>query len=176
MQSCRRDEIVSSGSRCRGLLLAIAFNLIGFAFITIFLVGDISHAGQLIIIACWFALWSFLGLLLLPWPSRAGVYEIDAYALKKGVNPDLLISSIRKLDKLQEDEADRPQKVESIFHPIPSVENRISRIREGGSLFFGAHHAARNALFLSWACMGVLSRGVHCNIGRPAVWVIFPGD
>ena len=37
-------------------------------------------------------------------------------------------------------------------------------------------NTARTALFLSWASLGLLSRAVHCNCGRPALWVLFPGD
>lgn len=175
-QSLRRIGVVGSGSRFRGILWAIIFNLVGFVLIANFLVGGLSHVGELIVTASWFTLWSFFGLLLLPRISRAGVYEVDAYALREGVDPELLISSIRKIDKLQEDEANRSRQVESVFHPIPSVENRVARIRKGDVVSFGAHHAARNALFLSWACLGVLSRAVHCNAGRPPVWVVFPSD
>jgi hypothetical protein len=31
-------------------------------------------------------------------------------------------------------------------------------------------------LYLSWAGIGGLSRAVHCNVGRPPLWVLLPGD
>ncbi len=36
--------------------------------------------------------------------------------------------------------------------------------------------AIAGMLFLSWAGLGGLARAVHCNIGRPSVWVMLPGD
>lgn len=32
------------------------------------------------------------------------------------------------------------------------------------------------AVFLSWAGMGLLSRAVHCNSGRPELWALLPCD
>ncbi len=40
----------------------------------------------------------------------------------------------------------------------------------------GFWNVARTTLFLSWACGGFLARAVHCNIGRPELWVLFPTD
>jgi hypothetical protein len=39
-----------------------------------------------------------------------------------------------------------------------------------------AHHLARHALWLSWGACTPLSRVVHCNVGRPALWAMLPGD
>ncbi len=36
--------------------------------------------------------------------------------------------------------------------------------------------ATRMMLFLSWAGLGGLARAVHCNIGRPSLWVMLPCD
>jgi len=41
---------------------------------------------------------------------------------------------------------------------------------------WAAWHAARTALYLSWAGVGLLGRAVHCNLGRPEVWVFLPSD
>ena len=51
----------------------------------------------------------------------------------------------------------------------------VARLR-GAIRARGAHQATRLALYLSWACLGVLARAVHCNAGRPEVWVLLPSD
>jgi hypothetical protein len=58
---------------------------------------------------------------------------------------------------------------------VPSVDNR-RRLTRGTSSSLGAWHVARLTLFLSWSCLGLLSRAVHCNAGRPELWVLLPTD
>jgi hypothetical protein len=173
-QELRRQQIVRSGSRQRGVALALGFQLLGFTLVWQF--GDgADHAAALTTLALGMTLWNFLGLLILPTPSRAGVYEADHAARHAGAAQEDLVNGLRKLDRLQEDEAERADGLEWIFHPVPSAGHRVRRLRAGLPAK-GAHHATRTALFLSWACLGFLSRAVHCNAGRPEVWVVFPGD
>ena len=40
----------------------------------------------------------------------------------------------------------------------------------------GCRTAARVALYLCVAGLGLLGRVVHCNAGRPEAWVFLPGD
>jgi hypothetical protein len=173
-QELRREQIVRTGSRSRGVWLAIGFQLLGFCLVWQFSKGA-ENAADLTSTALGMTLWNFLGLLILPTPSRAGVYEADDAARRAGAAQEDLINGIRKLDRLQEDESERSDGVELIFHPVPSVGHRVRRLRAGLAAR-GAHHATRLALFLSWACLGFLSRAVHCNAGRPEVWVAFPSD
>jgi hypothetical protein len=35
---------------------------------------------------------------------------------------------------------------------------------------------ARHALWLGWGTLSPISRAVHCNVGRPALWAMLPGD
>jgi hypothetical protein len=63
--------------------------------------------------------------------------------------------------------AARSPLVETILHPIPSVQSRLQQLAAQGGEPRGAWQAARVALFLSWGCFGFLSRTVHCNSGRP---------
>jgi hypothetical protein len=68
--------------------------------------------------------------------------------------------------------------VETIFHPVPARSLRLAAL-DGTytpSTALAAHHAARHALYLAWGLLSPLSRAVHCNVGRPALWVIWPGD
>lgn len=173
-QELRRQQIVSSGSRWRGVSLALGFQLLGLSLVWQLSDGA-NNAATLTTLALGMTLWNFLGLLILPTPSRAGVYEADHNARRAGAALEDLVNGLRKLDRLQEDESERADGVELIFHPVPSAGHRVRRLRADLATK-GAHHATRTALFLSWACLGFLSRAVHCNAGRPEVWVVFPGD
>ncbi len=118
-------------------------------------------------------MWTFIGILVLPTLSRQASYAIDRNVIRRGVPKELLMAMLKSLDRLQDDEPTRPTIIETIFHPVPSIENRsISSV--GGSPI--AWHSARTMLFLSWACMGLLARAVHCNVGRPELWVMLPTD
>jgi len=125
-------------------------------------------------LSLWFTLWSFLGLLVLPTFSRRGVQELDERLRETTPDKSRLEEAVRTLDGLQDDEPERPSFVEAIFHPIPSVNNRIER-RERSRLP-GCWDAARTAVYLSSAGLGLLGRAVHCNCGRPGLWVFLPTD
>ena len=176
----RRTGLLRGGSRSRGVALALAWNAAGFALAGSFSSDPASVAG-LVAIFLRFTLWSFLGLLLLPAPSQRGVFEGDAFAVNKTKGKSdvrLLGNLIARLDQDQDDERARSRVVETYFHPIPSVERRIAALESGAEIGggAGAWHAARTALYLSWAGVGFLSRAVHCNAGRPDAWVFLPSD
>jgi hypothetical protein len=121
-----------------------------------------------------FTLWSFLGLLVLPTPSRRGVAEVDECLLGAGCRRDAMARTIEQLDDLQDRERQRSSLVETIFHPVPSVQSRLRGPRASGVK--GCWDAARSAVFLSVAGLGLLGRAVHCNCGRPALWTFLPID
>ncbi len=171
----RRKGAIATGSRTRGLLVAIAWNLVGFALAIRMPGASVRDASGLVQSALWFTLWSFVGLLTLPSINRPGVIEADRFALRSGVSPEMLRATISCLDHLQDDEPSRGRWIERIFHPIPSVEQRVAALSDVRS-DIGAWQCARVTLYLSWACFGFLSRAVHCNAGRPDLWVLFPGD
>ena len=171
----RRDGLIRSGSRTRGVLLALGWNALGFALAAA-LSGEVGSVAGLTTAFLWFTLWSFVGVLVLPTPSRRGVFEGDGLMKESGVSRAVWESLIVRLDRDQDDEPARAPGVERFFHPIPSVERRMARWNSGGSVERGAWQAARMALYLSWAGGGFLSRAVHCNSGRPDVWVFFPSD
>ncbi|MFO0096070.1 MAG: hypothetical protein ACK54K_17410 [Gemmatimonadaceae bacterium] len=123
-------------------------------------------------------LWGFLGVLVLPTPSRAAVYATDAAAARQ-VGVSGVRTSIELLDRWQDDEPTRPVNVERIFHPVPGRANRLSRLAApapGGLGALHAHHLARHALWLGWGALSPMSRLVHCNVGRTALWAMLPGD
>lgn len=172
----RKQGVISSWSRTKGLLLALFWNLAGFC-LAYLCSGDITSVAALITFSLWFTLWSFVGLLVLPAPSQLGVFEGDGFAINQGIAKDTLEIVIKNLDKNQDDEYTRSEGVEKFFHPIPSVERRLAFINDSKAQHAtGAWHGARVALFLSWAGVSFLSRAVHCNCGRPDVWVLLPSD
>jgi hypothetical protein len=175
-QIARRIGVVERGSRQRGVWLALLWNVMGFALATTLPGAGVTNSGELLMTACGFTLWSFLGLLTLPSFSRPGVFEGDFFAAQHGIPRAALGRTAATLDQWQDDEPARSPLVETIFHPIPSVQSRLQQLAAQGGEPRGAWQAARVALFLSWGCFGFLSRAVHCNSGRPELWVLFPGD
>lgn len=169
----RRFEAVQSGSRSRGVLLALGWVLIGFVFSAMLPGAGVTSIGELAMTGLGFTLWSFLGLLILPTVSRQASYAIDRNVIIRGVPAETLSNTVKGLDRFQDDEPSRPPWIETIFHPVPSVENRQSGLGGGYPM---AWHAARMTLFVSWSCMGSLTRAVHCNAGRPELWVMLPTD
>ncbi len=131
-------------------------------------------AGGVIEFSLWFTLWSFVGLLTLPVWSRRGVIEVDQLLREQGVPEDRIERIAEQLDALQDGEPERAAMVEAVFHPIPSVRNRLEGPRSHSAV--GYWDAARTSAFLSIAGLGLLGRAVHCNCGRPSLWVFLPTD
>jgi len=125
----------------------------------------------------WFTLWSFLGVLVLPSLSRPAVLAADAFASRTH-DPALVGETISMLDQWQDDEPERDARVETVFHPVPSRGARLRALAVSSTSASSpaAWHATRMMLYLSWAGLGGLARAVHCNVGRPPVWVMLPGD
>ncbi|MBU6454166.1 MAG: hypothetical protein KGS72_20470 [Cyanobacteria bacterium REEB67] len=176
----RRNLIIASGGRSRGLALAITFNAIGVIICTlipaqVFFLRLDTASGLLTMSLC-FTLWSFLGLLLMPYPSQLGAMEADRLALQKGVNRELLLQTIGKIDSYLEDEKTRSRAVDSIFHPIPTVEYRARAIDDPHTNVSGAWHAARYSILFSMLGLSLLGRAVHCNAGKPDLWAMLPAD
>jgi hypothetical protein len=169
----RRMVAVSSGSRTRGVLVALAWVVSGFSLSAMLPGAGVTSVAELATTSLGFTIWTFLGLLVLPTISRQSSYAIDSDVMRRGVKSEALTETIRVLDAFQDDEPSRPALIETIFHPVPSVDNRRGD-RKGGTPL--AWHAARMTLFLSWSCMGLLARAVHCNVGRPELWVMLPTD
>lgn len=178
----RRLGVRSTGLRRRGVLVALAWNSIGFMLATQAPQADLVSAAGFVTVMAYFTLWTFTGLLVLPSVSRPAVIAADRWA-RQSFDRAAVESAIQRLDAWQDDEAERNPHVETIFHPIPSRRNRLQALvasavpeHEDTQPSGGAWHATRMMLFLSWAGLGGLARSVHCNVGRPAVWVFLPGD
>lgn len=173
----RRRIAGTSGAHLRGVVGAIGWNTLG--FVTALALTGVSPASAagVITLAAAMTLWAFLGVLLLPTPSRAAVFALDAAATATtGAAP--MRAGIDLLDAWQDDEPVRRAGVETVFHPVPSRSRRIARLVGNADAVksWHAHHLARHALWLSWGSLTPLSRAVHCNVGRPALWAMLPGD
>ncbi len=175
----RRRIIGESGAHTRGVIGAMVWNSIGFVAVLALTGATMATAAGVVTAAAGMTLWAFLGVLVLPTPSRAAVVAVDlAAAAEVGELP--MRMAIEQLDRWQDDEPVRPRAIETIFHPVPERSARIARLvnaRVGGRVrVTQAHHLARHALWLSWASLSPIARLVHCNVGRPALWVMLPGD
>lgn len=171
----RRLYALRSGARGRGVALALTWNAGGFVLATRLPEADLVSVSGLVTVALGTTLWSFLGLLLLPSLSRPAAFCADRAARELGVPDAALQRALSVFDRMQDDEPSRSPWVERIFHPLPSLESRRAHLR-GDAPPPGAWNAARLTLFLSWATLGLLSRAVHCNTGRPELWVLLPAD
>ncbi len=177
IQTVRREAVRRSGSRALGVAVALLFDLAGLTVALLATSASATSVAGMATLSLWTTLWSFLGLLVLPSLSRRAVVAADRAAAEGGVDSGELVRALRRLDAEQEDEPRRDRIVETVFHPVPSLERRLAAIDAArGPSLPQPWHTARMALFLSWASLGLLSRAVHCNCGRPALWALFPGD
>jgi hypothetical protein len=177
-QALRRSWIARSGARDRGVWLALLWNALPVA-VAVAAWGPPVAAADVLRLALLATLGSFVGVLLLPTPSRWAVHHADLAAVAAGADPLRLATALEALDRDQDDEPARSEAVEAIFHPIPSLAHRLAVLngtRAPGPAAGAAWHAARVALYLSWASGGLLGRAVHCNLGRPEAWVFLPSD
>jgi hypothetical protein len=175
----RRRLGLASGARLQGLAAALAFNAVGVGLALTVMPGTgVGSAGELMLLSTAVTLWSFLGLLTLPTLSRRAVYALDRQVADGVDDPMMVARLISRLDRDQEDELDRTRVVETIFHPVPAPAQRAMALRYPpvDPPRFIPWRVARMSLFTSWASLSLLSRAVHCNIGRPDLWVMYPGD
>jgi len=175
----RRAAVRGLGLRRRGVLVAIAWNTTGFVLASAMPRADLMTAAGFVTTICWFTLWSFVGVLVLPSVSRPAVFSADA-AARESHDAQLMVTTITQLDGWQDDEPERGERVETVFHPVPSRGARIRALDtvdgHDTASRAGAWQATRMMLYLSWAGIGGLARAVHCNVGRPPLWVLLPGD
>jgi hypothetical protein len=167
----RRRWQIEQGLPGRAFLLLLAWNLIGVwvgSFVLDPSVLPLGHA--LMGLACWMTLWTFVSLLVLPVLGRGTVFAADRAAADAGLDPS---EWIRLFPKLTGEDGNSRAALQNIFYPIPSVELRLrSRKESRRGLVLGA--VARGNLYYSLAGLTLLGRSVHCNVGRPGLWVFPP--
>jgi len=169
VEACRREWLIANGLNDRALLAVLGWNLFGTALGTFaFALAHRTPAEALFGHACWMTLWAFVGLLVLPALSRGTVFAADRAATDAGLAPAAWIT---RFPDLTGEDGSANAAVQTIFYPIPSVKMRLRSIKDA-PLVLGS--LARNNLYYSWATLTLLGRAVHCNVGRPALWVFPP--
>ncbi len=167
----RRRWQIEQGLPGRAFLLVLAWNLIG-AWVG-GMVVDLSTLPlgyALMGFACWMTLWTFASLLVLPVLGRGTVFASDRAAADAGMDPS---GWIRLFPKLTGEDGNSRAALQNIFYPIPSAELRLRSLgAKRGGLVLGP--VARGNLYYSLAGLTLLGRSVHCNVGRPGLWVFPP--
>ncbi len=173
-EESRRQWQAVGGRPHRTLGLILLWNALGSALGTYcFHLAVHPPLKALVLHACWMTLSTFGSLLILPSLSRPAVYAADRAALDAGHDPRAWIA--RFADLVGEDGSSHSL-VQTIFYPVPSVQRRWQQLTaEPVVRIFGGNPARAN-LYYSWASGTLLGRAVHCNVGRPALWVFPPSD
>jgi hypothetical protein len=170
-ESSRRRWHIANALPARAFVLILLWNLLG-----TFIGTQVLHlaarplAAALFGHACWMTLWTFGGLLVLPALSRKAVFAADRAAAESGHDPRAWITRFR--DLVGEDGSPNAT-VQTIFYPVPSAEMRLRQLGQPTTGFVPGN-LARTNLYYSWATLTLLGRAVHCNVGRPALWVYPP--
>jgi len=167
----RRRWEIERGLPLRAFLLLLMWNVLGVW------IGEITThwsslpaAFALLALACWMTLWTFLSLLVLPFLGQGTVHAADRAAADSGMDPS---EWIRLFPKLTGEDGNSKAPLQNIFYPIPSAELRLRSLKESRrGLVLGP--VARGNLYYSLAGLTLLGRSVHCNVGRPGLWVFPP--
>ena len=168
----RRRWQVADGLPGRTLLLVLGWNVSGAALgAWVFRFAAHPPAGALLLHACWMTLWTFGSLLILPSLSRQAVFAADRAARDAGENPRAWITHFPALGG---EDGGANGLVQAIFYPVPSAARRLRRLDGPRPAGFVPGNLARSNLYYSWAACTLLGRAVHCNVGRPALWVFPP--
>jgi hypothetical protein len=176
VQLARRHAQFTSGARRRGLLRAAAWPALGVLLIAPLLPWTPMDAAFWLALPAVSTLWMFVGVLLLPSLSRPVVINADLVAAAR-LGRERVTRAVQQLDAWQDDEPERARGVEFVFHPVPSRGNRERALqRTAPRTLGGAHQLTRLSLYTALAAGALLGRVVHCNIGRPSLWVVYPGD
>jgi hypothetical protein len=167
----RRTWQIAQALPRRDFLLALGWNLAGAGLGGWFFGwAQRSPAEALFGHACWMTLWTFLSLLVFPGLSRGSVFAADRALAAEKLDP---APWIQQFAGLIGEDGSEDSVLQTIFYPIPSTERRLEALQQRGA-GVGLGNLARNHLFYSWAGFTLLGRAVHCNVGRPALWVFPP--
>jgi hypothetical protein len=164
---------IRAGLPFRAFMVGTGWNLAG-CWIGAFLF-DLHARPSAIALALhgfWMTIWGFVGLLLLPSASRGSVHSSDRAAAAEGSD---VTGWIQAFPEIVGENGSRNSLVQRIFYPIPSAAERLSGLDTGRALpVLG--NVARTNLYLSLSTLTPLGRCVHCNVGRPELWVFAPSD
>ncbi len=170
-ESSRRRWQIASALPARAFFLTLCWNLLGtFIGTQVFQLAERPPSVALIGHACWMTLWAFASLLVLPALSRKAVLAADRAAADSGHAVRALIN---RFPDLVGENGSPNAALQTIFYPVPSAEIRLRQLAQPSTGFIPGN-LARNNLYYSLATFTLLGRAVHCNVGRPALWVFPP--
>ena len=157
----------------RAFLFVLCWNLAGCGLGSVLLeIPGRAPEPALLLHCCWMTLWGFLGLLLLPTASRSAVFAADNAAAAQGCDA---AAWIEMFPEITGEDGNAKTLVQRVFYPVPSARERLLRLGRAPALpVLG--NVARTNLYLSLATLTLLGRCVHCNVGRPELWVFAPSD
>jgi hypothetical protein len=157
----------------RAFLFVLCWNLAGCGIGSALLeIPGRAWEPALLLHCCWMTLWGFVGLLLLPTASRSTVFAADRAAEARGCD---VTGWIQRFPRITGEDGNSKNLVQRVFYPIPSARERLHGLGNRPALPV-VGNAARMNLFLSLATLTFLGRCVHCNVGRPELWVFAPSD
>ena len=170
-ESARRRWQIANALPVRAFVLILLWNLLGtFIGTQVFQLAARPPAAALLGHACWMTLWTFASLLVLPALSRKAVFAADRAAAASGHEPRAWIT---RFPAVVGEDGSPNATVQTIFYPVPSAEMRLRQLAQPSTGFVPGN-LARSNLYYSWATFTLLGRAVHCNVGRPALWVFPP--
>ncbi len=170
-ESLRRSWQAEHGLAGRTLVLILGWNVLGASIGSFaFHLAERSPGEALFGYACWMTLWAFGSLLILPSFSRKAVFAADRAVIDAGHDPR---GWITRFPSLVGEDGGSNAAVQTIFYPVPSARMRRSHL-EKPTVGFIPGSLARSNLYYSWSTFTMLGRAVHCNVGRPALWVFPP--
>lgn len=170
----RRLAIIRNGWRNRGLALACTWVCFSWLISALMAGFPDSNPATTLNTVFYMTLFHFLGLLILPTPTRNMTRTVDHKIMDHFDSPSQFQSWVHRFSHLTDGEDQRHPWIESIFHPLPSTQRRLNGSPSASP--WAAWNATRTMLFLSIFTAGILSRAVHCNVGRPDLWIIAPTD
>jgi hypothetical protein len=169
----RRTWAAQNHMAARAFVIVLLWNLAGcWSGARLLDLAGRPTASALLLQGCWMTLWGFLSLLVLPSLSRSAVFGADRAAKIAGQQVG---NWIQKYPGITGEDGNASGVCQRIFYPIPSTRERLAAPESAarGPLL---GNVARANLFLSLATLTVLGRCVHCNVGRPELWVFPPVD
>jgi len=169
----RRVWEIKNNLPARSFLFALSWNLAGCRVGSLLLeLPNRLPESAMLLQGCWMTVWGFLGLLILPTVSRSSVFGADRATAEQGFDS---IAWIQRFPKMTGEDGNPKTLLQRVFYPIPSAQERLDCLERSPVLpIFG--NVARTNLFLSLATLTFLGRCVHCNVGRPELWVFPPSD
>lgn len=170
-ESTRRRWQIANAISSRSFILILLWNLLGTLIGTeVLQLAACPLAVALLAHACWMTLWTFVSLLILPSLSRKAVFAADRAAADSGRD---VRAWIARFPTLVCEDGSANSAVHTIFYPVPSAQMRLRQLGQPSTGFIPGN-LARSNLYYSWATFTLLGRAVHCNVGRPSLWVFPP--